>query len=102
MPEETKTSKVDQMDTTKEGVKVYLESAGEKISQAWYAQQSHKVAVGMFALDCLKIEDQDTRNEFMKQFLATPSSFACNSSAMGQALGRPKAAKVEELISANF
>ena len=90
------------MDTTKEGIKTYLETAAEKINQPWHAQQSHKVAVGMFTLDCLKITDQDTRNEFMKQFLATPSSFGCNASAMGQALGRPKAAKVEDMIAANF
>ena len=102
MPEEKKESKVEQMDTTKEGVKAYLEQAGEIIKQPWHSQQAHKVAVGLFALDCLKITDQEQRNDFMKQFLATPSSFGANASAMGQALGRPAKAKAEELIAANF
>lgn len=94
--------KIEQMDTTKDGVKAYLEQAAEIIKQPWYSQQAHKVAVGLFALDCLGITVQEDRNDFMKQFLATPSSFGANASAMGQALGRPAKAKAEELIAANF
>ena len=94
--------KVEQMDSTKAGVKTYLDMAAGIIKQEWHSQQAHKVAVGLFALDCLKITDQEQRNDFMKQFLATPSSFGANASAMGQALGRPAKAKAEELIAANF
>lgn len=90
------------MDTTKEGIKAYLDEAATKINQPWHSQQAHKIAVGLFALDCLKIEDQEQRNEFMKQWSATPSSFGANASAMGQALGRPAKAKAEDLIAVNF
>lgn len=94
--------KVEQMDTTKDGIKKYLEEAGTKISQQWHSQAAHKAAVGMFFLDMLGVTDQAERNEAMKQFLATPSSFGCNASAMGQALGRPKGASTTESINANF
>ena len=83
------------MDTTKEGIKTYLETAASKANVEWHSQQAHKLAVALFFLDCLGIDDQETRNAVGKQWMATPSAFGCNSSAMGQALGRPKAAKVE-------
>ncbi len=56
--------KVEQMDTTKDGVKAYLEQAAEIIKQPWYSQQAHKVAVGLFALDCLKINYEEELKGF--------------------------------------
>ena len=83
--------KIEQMDTTKEGVKVYLEMAAEKHKVLWHSQEAHKVAVGLFAMDSLGITEKADRQAFMTQWRATPSSFGCNASAMGQALGRKKA-----------
>lgn len=99
---ESKAMKVNQMDTTKEGVKTYLEIAAEQIKEPWYSQAAHKRAVCLWVLDCLEIKDQETRNAFGKQFMSTPSSFAANASALGQALGRPKAASSTDAINANF
>lgn len=91
MPEKTENKKaalVDQMDTTKEGCKAYLETAGEKLGLPWHSQQAHKLGVAIFILDCLKIADKEHRNALLAQWQATPSSFGCNASALGQQLGR--------------
>ena len=93
-------TKIVQMDTTKEGIKSYLEIAAEKNKVLWHSQEAHKVAVGIFAMDCAGLTEKEDRAAFMKQWLATPSSFGSNASAMGQALGRPKAsAKLETLMA---
>lgn len=85
------------MDTTKEGVKALLEEVNAKTpALEWHSQAAHKIAVGIFALNCLNITEQADRSAFMKQWLATPASFGCNASAMAQQLGRPSAkAKID-------
>lgn len=89
--------KVKQMDTTKEAVKRdYLDKVAEKIGEPWHSQAAHKLAVGVWFLDVLQITDQETRDEAMKQWQATPSSFGSNASALGQALGRKATNKTEE------
>ena len=91
--------KVEQMDTTKEAIKRILEQASNE-SRPWHSQTSHKIAVGIFFMDCLGITEQADRDAVMKQWMATPSAFGCNSSAMGQALGRkPTKQSVEEAFS---
>jgi hypothetical protein len=94
--------KVEQMNTTKEGCKAYLETAAVGLKQPWHSQLAHKLAVGIWALDCLKIEDQEQRDEFLKQWGATPSSFGTNASALGQALGRESGKTKLEKTFAGF
>lgn len=95
-------TKIVQMDTTKEGIKAYLEKAAEKHKVLWHSQEAHKVAGGMWVLDCLGIDVKEDRAAFMKQWLATPSSFCSNASAMGQALGRPKATEKLATLMAEY
>lgn len=92
--------KIEQMDTTKAGVKAYLELAAEKHKVEWYGQEAHKVAVGLFWLDLMGVTEKEDRKAAMVQWLATPASFGANSSALGQALGRPSAkAKLESVVA---
>ena len=89
--------KVKQMETTKEAVKRdYLDKVAEKTGEQWHSQAAHKLAVGVWFLDMLQVADQATRDEAMKQWQATPSSFGSNASALGQALGRKPTNKTEE------
>ncbi len=83
-----KDMKLQQMDTTKDAIKLSLESVAEKTGAEWHAQQTHKLAVALFFLDMLEITEQADRDAALKQWVATPASFGCNASAMGQALGR--------------
>jgi len=80
--------KIEQMDTTKEGCKAFLDLAAEKLNEPWHSQAAHKAAVGLWVMDCLNITEQADRDGFMAQWAATPSSFGTNASALGQALGR--------------
>lgn len=97
--------KVNQMDTTKEAVKTYLELAAGKINEVnkdakvqWFSQVSHKAAAGMFAMDIVGMTDEKERNAFMAQWMATPSGFAANASQLNKDLGhegtKAKTAKV--------
>lgn len=84
--------KVIQMDTTKEAIKsAYLEDVAKKTKGEWHSQAVHKIACLVWILDMLEVEDQAIRDQAMKQWLATPNSFGCNASALGQALGRESA-----------
>lgn len=80
--------KVEQMDTTKEAIKSYLDEVATKTKGEWHSQAVHKIAVMCFILDSLGITDQAIRDAAMKQWLVTPNAFGCNASAMGQTLGR--------------
>ena len=73
---------------TKEAIKTILDKVAIGLKDEWHSQASHKVAVGVFWLDLLKITDQKKRDEAMKEWAATPGSFGTNASALGQALGR--------------
>lgn len=86
---------------TKELIKSsYLEPIAEKLKTEWHSQASHKMAVGVWALDALDIKDAKKRAEFLKAWHETPSSFGTNCSALGQALGRISTkAKIEETFS---
>ena len=77
-----------QMDTTKEGIKNYLDQAATALKCEWHSQQAHKAAIGLWMLDLMKVENQSERDQFWAQWGATPSSFGTNASALGQALGR--------------
>lgn len=97
-----KSMKIEQMDTTKDGIKTYLTLAADKMQIPWHSQAAHKAAVGVFFLDMLGITDQADRDAVMKQWTATPSSFGCNSSAMGMSLGRPAGKEALEKTYAGF
>ena len=88
------------MDTTKNALKPQLDAIATKTKSDWYGQAVHKIAVGQFWLDMLEIKDQKQRDAAMKIWLATPSSFGTNCSALAQALGRPsQKAKLEETFA---
>ncbi len=85
--------------TTKEDMKAQLDKVAAKTKLEWHSQAAHKIAVCLFILDSAEIKAQADRDAILKQFMATPSSFGCNASALGQALGRPtSAAKVETIF----
>lgn len=94
--------KIEQMDTTKEAIKATLEIAAEKAGVVWYNQQAHKIAVGIFCMDAVGMTEAADRKAFMTQWLATPASFGCNASAMGQQLGREKAGEKLVKVMADF
>lgn len=94
--------KIEQMDTTKEAVKSYLDDVASKAGIEWHSQAAHKIAVGMFFLDCLGVTEQADRDAVMKQWGATPSSFGANASAMAQQLGRESKANKTEKTFAGF
>lgn len=92
--------KVNQIDTTKESVKSYLDKVATKANIEWHGQQAHKIAVLAFILDMLDVKDAPTRDAAMKQWQATPSAFGANASAMAQTLGREsKKAKTDKLFA---
>ena len=78
--------KATQLDTTKEGVKAYLDQAANDYKGA-AKQAQHKAAVVAFVLDAIGIDDEALRKHALKQIAATPSGFGCNHSALEQALG---------------
>lgn len=94
--------KIVQMDTRKEAIKPRLEAIAKRKNTVWHSQDVHKIAVCAFILDSLGVSDQALRDEAMKQFLATPSSFGCNASALGQQLGRESAREKTEKLFAGF
>ena len=83
---------------TKEIIKSeYLDVIAPKLKTEWHSQAAHKMAVGVWALDQLDIQDAEKRKAFLKAWHETPSSFGTNCSALGQALGRTSTkAKIEE------
>ena len=79
---------------TKEIIKsTVLEPIAQKLKTEWHSQAAHKMAVGVYWLDLCGIKDPKKREELLKAWHETPSSFGTNCSALGQALGR-KSAKV--------
>lgn len=88
------------MDTTKEAIKSYLDDVSLKAKVEWHGQDCHKKAVLVWILDMLNITEQEIRDQAMKQWLATPSAFGANASAMAQAMGREsKKAKTEKVFA---
>ena len=78
-------SRVRQMDTTKAGVRKYLDAAAEKTKESFHAGSSLKRAAIVFAADCAGLEGTE-RAEFAKQMDSTPGFFMCgNNSACKQA-----------------
>lgn len=87
--EPKKPSKIEAMDTTKDGVKAYLDKVAEAQGIAWHSQECHKAAVLLFIMDMLKVHDQETRNQALSVWMkSVPSAFGANASAMSQQLGR--------------
>ena len=84
---------VEQMDTTKEGIKGYLEDAAATLRLAPQSGAAHRLAVFRFILDTLKVTDANQRKAAWKQFSATPGWFGCNASAARQALDLASEAK---------
>lgn len=86
---------------TKETIKSeYLDVVAPKLKTEWHSQAAHKMAVGVWALDTLDVQDPKKRAEFLKAWHETPSSFGTNCSALGQSLGRVSTkAKIEETFS---
>lgn len=72
------------IDTTKAGLKAYLEDAGETLKCKPESGKAMRLAVFRFVLDSAKVEDKEVRNQAWKQFEATHSSFGCNASASRQ------------------
>ena len=88
---------------TKETIKEkYLVPIAAKLKDQWHGQAAHKAAVGAWFLDQLGIKDQSKRDEAMKAWLETPSSFGANCSALGQALGRESTKEKIEKTFAGF
>ncbi len=76
------------MDTTKEGVKAYLDDAASKLKCEWHTQEAHKLAVGLFWLDMMGVMDAKERGECLKQWQAASSGgFGSNASQLNQKLG---------------
>lgn len=91
--------KAKQMDTTKPAVLTRLQAVAKATGNPdHWAQEIHKLAVCQFVLDCANVTDKTLRDEVMAQFIATPSAFGCNASAMNQALGKPKAISVADKL----
>ena len=74
---------IEQLDTTKAGVKSYLEDAGQSLKCDPSAGKAHRLAVFRFIADTFKMSGA-IRQEAWKQFNATHSSFGCNASAARQ------------------
>lgn len=74
-----------QMDTTKQGVKAYLDAAAVNTGKAYHSGESMRLATLRFILDAAGIEDAEQRAAIGKQFMATPGWFASNASACRQA-----------------
>lgn len=86
-PEAKPEVKTNMLDTTKDGVKLYLEDAGATFKAMPYSAKAMRLAVVRFILDSAAIEDRELRAKVWKQFNCTPSWFGCNNSAGRQALG---------------
>lgn len=86
---------------TKETIKEkYLDPIAAKLKDDWHGQAVHKTAVCVAILDLAGIKEQGKRDEVMKAWLATPSAFGANCSALGQSLGRESGkAKTERTFS---
>jgi hypothetical protein len=93
-----KPSRVKQMDTTKAGVRAYLDKAAEKTKESFHAGSTLKRAAISYAADCAGLEGEE-RAEFAKQLDSTPGFFMCgNNSACKQAYD----AKTVEGVSGNY
>lgn len=86
---------IEQLDTTKVGIKLYLDSAAETTGKSWNSQESFKLAVFRFIADTAKL-DGELRQAAWKQFQATPAWFGTNASAGKQAL--EKAVKTDRTL----
>lgn len=75
------------LDTTKAGIKIYLEDAAKDHKAMPYSAKAMRLAVFRFIADTLAINDKTLRAKAYKQFQATPGWFGCNNSAGRQALG---------------
>jgi len=88
---------------TKETIKEkYLVPIAAKLKDQWHGQATHKLAVAACLLDLAGVKDQAKRDEVMKAWLETPSSFGANCSALGQALGRESTKEKIEKTFAGF
>lgn len=88
MPEDNKPIRViESLDTTKEGIKAYLEDAAESRKAKPESATVMRLAVVRFVLDSAKVIDHEMRKQCWAQFDATPGWFGCNNSAGRQALG---------------
>ena len=74
-----------QMDTTKEGIKSYVDKAAADFKVAPTSQTAWKVACFRFIADAAEMDDK-TRQEAWKQFYATPGWLGTNASAGSKAL----------------
>lgn len=82
----SKQSLIEPADTTKEGIRAYLEDAAATVKAEVQSGASMRLAVFRFLMDTAKIRDKEVRNQAWKQFDATPGWFGCNASAARQAL----------------
>lgn len=78
---------IESLDTTKDGIKAYLEDAAESRKCPIQSAAAMRIAVVRFILDTCKITDPVMRKQAWRQFDATPGWFGCNNSAGRQALG---------------
>ena len=97
MPEQNTTEKIEKLieslDTTKEGIRPYLEQAAEDLLVAPASGAAMKLACFRFIADTAKL-DGALRQQAWAQFSATPGWFGNNASAGGAALElRPEAKK---------
>lgn len=78
---------IESLDTTKAGIRSYLEDAAATRKVEIQSAKAMRLAVFRFILDSMKVMDPVVRKQAWKQFDATPSWFGCNNSAGRQALG---------------
>ena len=76
---------IKQMDTTKVGIKEYLDVAAEDTGKLFHSAETMRLAECRWFCDAAGITDVETRKAIGKQFMATPSWFGTNSSACRQA-----------------
>jgi hypothetical protein len=79
----------DSVDTSKEGVRDYLETAAEKISTKdnkvpWHGGLAHKVGFLTMVLDIAKLTGEH-RKQVAAKVMKTPAWFGCNASQGRQA-----------------
>lgn len=96
MPAQDSGSLIEPLDTTKPGLRAYLDEAALTTKSPFHGGAAMRVAVLRFILDSARIHDPIVRKAIGKQFLATPGWFGANASAARQAYDVKSA--VEKII----
>lgn len=97
MPAQESGSLIEPLDTTKAGLRAYLDEAAITTKSPFHGGAAMRVAVLRFILDSARIHDPLLRKAIGRQFLATPGWFASNASAARQAYDvKSTVAQIEE------